>query len=149
MSKVNDDLDNEFGIFNDEEEPKVEVIKQQPVEPIILSDQKRDSEKDYQYARAQLYDIVEKMQESLNDAMEVASESQHPRAFEVVFNGAKNAADVVDKITDLHKKVKDLEVEEVKVQQHNTTNNVFVSGSTQDIIKMLKTSQQEEGKSKN
>ncbi len=140
MSKVNDDLDNEFGIFNDEEEPKVEVIKQQPVEPIILSDQKRDSEKDYQYARAQLYDIVEKMQESLNDAMEVASESQHPRAFEVVFNGAKNAADVVDKITDLHKKVKDLEVEEVKVQQHNTTNNVFVSGSTQDIIKMLKES---------
>ena len=140
MSKVNDDLDNEFGIFNDEEEPKVEVIKQQPVAPIILSDQKRDSEKDYQYARAQLYDIVEKMQESLNDAMEVASESQHPRAFEVVFNGAKNAADVVDKITDLHKKVKDLEVEEVKVQQHNTTNNVFVSGSTQDIIKMLKES---------
>ena len=140
MSKVNDDLDNEFGIFNDEEEPKVEVIKQQPVTPIILSDQKRDSEKDYQYARAQLYDIVEKMQESLNDAMEVASESQHPRAFEVVFNGAKNAADVVDKITDLHKKVKDLEVEEVKVQQHNTTNNVFVSGSTQDIIKMLKES---------
>ena len=140
MSKVNDDLDNEFGIFNDEEEPKVEIIKKESTKPIIVSDQKRDSEKDYQYARAQLYDIVEKMQESLNDAMEVASESQHPRAFEVVFNGAKNAADVVDKITDLHKKVKDLEVEEVKVQQHNTTNNVFVSGSTQDVIKMLKES---------
>ena len=62
MSKVNDDLDNEFGIFNDEEEPKVEIIKKESTKPIIVSDQKRDSEKYYQYARAQLYDIVEKMQ---------------------------------------------------------------------------------------
>ena len=78
------------------------------------------------------------MQESINDAMDVAHESQHPRAYEVVFQGAKAAADVVDKIADLHKKMKDLEIEEVKVQQHNTTNNVFMSGSTEDLLKMLK-----------
>lgn len=110
-------------------------IKKQ--KPLIVSDKGEDKEKDYQYARAQLYDIVEKMQESLNSAMEVAQQSDHPRAYEVVFNGAKNAADVVDKIQDLHKKMADVEKEEQKVV-NQTQNNVFMSGSTADLLKMLK-----------
>jgi len=139
MSKNFDDLDKTFDV-TPEQEDSLEIIKKKPSrKPLVISDKEEDREKDYQYARAQLYDIVEKMQESLNTAMDVAQESEHPRAFEVVFNGAKNAADVVDKINDLHKKMKDLEIEEVKVQQHNsTTNNVFMSGSTAELLKMLK-----------
>ncbi len=136
--ETNKELDKEFGITD-----KEEVVDIVPIESKIEPKKKEreevdDKKKDYQYARAQLYDIVEKMQESLNDAMDVAAESQHPRAFEVVFNGAKNAADVVDKIADLHKKMKDLEVEEQKVQQTNVQNNVYMSGSTEDLLKMLK-----------
>ena len=139
MGKAYDDLDNEFGIFEESEEPlEIEVVKSEPLELKNVKETSDDRTKDYKYSRAQLYDIVEKMQEGLNDAMDVASQSQHPRSYEVLFQGAKACADVVDKIADLHKKMKDLEVEEVKVQQHNTTNNVFMSGSTQDIIKMLK-----------
>ena len=130
-----DSLDETFDIT------PVEVEEVKPVKkkgkPLIISDKEEDKEKDYQYAGGQLYDIVEKMQESLNDAMEVAAESQHPRAFEVVFNGAKHAADVVEKITDLQKKVKDLESEDAKVQQTNTQNNIFM-GSTAELLKMLK-----------
>ena len=128
-----DSLDETFDITPVDE---VKPIKRK-TKPLIISDKEEDKEKDYQYARGQLYDIVEKMQESLNDAMEVAQESQHPRAFEVVFNGAKNAADVVEKITDLQKKIKDLEAEETKVQQTNTQNNIFM-GSTAELMKMLK-----------
>ena len=136
-----DDLDKEFGLEKTQDEPlEIEVVKSEPLK-IKKEDDVDDRSKDYKYSRAQLYNIVEKMQESINEAMDVAQESQHPRAWEVVFQGAKAAADVVDKLGDLHKKMKDLEIEEVKVQQHNnTTNNVFVSGSTQDIIKMLKES---------
>jgi len=143
--EVNDQLDNEFGITK-EEPVEVEVVKSE-LKGIkkAAGEVTKDTEKDYKYMRAQLYDIVEKMQESLNDAMDVAHDSQHPRAYEVVFNGAKNAADVVEKIGDLHKKMKDLEVEEVKVQQHNTTNNVFMSGSTAELINMLKESNKKEG----
>ena len=141
---THEDLDKTFNIQPDEVE-SLDIIEKKPkVKPLVLSDKKDDREKDYQYARAQLYNIVEKMQESLDSAMEVAQESEHPRAFEVVFNGAKNAADVVDKINDLHKKMKDLEVEEVKVQQHNnTTNNIMMTGSTAELINMLKASQKE------
>jgi len=132
------ELDSQFGITKAEQSVEAEVVVKE-MQPTDLSTIKPDdTTKDYRYVRAQLYDIVEKMQESLNDAMDVAHESQHPRAFEVVFNGAKNAADVVDKITDLHKKMKDLEAEEVKVQQTNTQNNIYMSGSTNDLIKMLK-----------
>ena len=135
-----DSLDETFDI-----EPVVEEVK--PVKakkekPLIMSDKAEDREKDYQYARGQLYSLVEKMQEGLEGALEVAQQSDHPRAYEVFMNGAKNAADVVEKIQDLHKKTKDMEIEEVKVQQHNTTtNNVFMSGSTADLMKMLKESQ--------
>ena len=139
MTKEFDDLDKTFDIQPEEVE-SLEIIEKKPkVKPLVLSDKVEDREKDYQYARAQLYDIVEKMQESLNGAMEVAEQSEHPRAYEVVFAGAKNAADVVEKLNDLHKKMKDLEIEEVKVQQNNTTtNNVFMSGSTAELINMLK-----------
>jgi len=138
--EVNDQLDKEFGITK-EQPVEVEVVKSEPKGIRKAEGEvKKDTEKDYQYMRAQLYDIVEKMQESLNDAMDVAHDSQHPRAYEVVFQGAKATGDVVDKIADLHKKMKDLEVEEVKVQQHNTTNNVFMSGSTAELINMLKES---------
>ena len=110
--KAYDDLDNEFGIFEESEEPvEIEVVKETPkdIKKIKKEEPTDDRSKDYNYSRAQLYDIVEKMQESINDAMDVAHESQHPRAYEVVFQGAKAAADVVDKIADLHKKMKDLE----------------------------------------
>ena len=131
-----DSLDETFDIT------PVEVEEVKPVrrkeKPLIISDKETDKEKDYQYARGQLYNILDKMQETLDGAMEVAQESQHPRAFEVAFNGAKHAADVVEKLTDLQKKTKELESEEVKqVQQNNTQNNVFL-GSTEDLMKMLK-----------
>ena len=72
---------------------------------------KSDVEKDYEYSRGQLYSVIEKMQETLNGAMEVASQSDHLRAFEVAFAGAKHLADVVDKLPGLHKTQKSLEAD--------------------------------------
>ena len=127
-------LDETFDIEPVEE---VNPIKAKKEKPLIMSDKTEDREKDYQYARGQLYSLVEKMQEGLEGALEVAQQSDHPRAYEVVFNGAKNAADVVDKIQDLHKKMADVEKQEQQVV-NQTQNNVFMSGSTAELLKMLK-----------
>ena len=134
MTKSFESLDQTFDI-TPAEAPAPKPIKKP--KPIVLSNKSEDREKDYTYARAQLYDIVEKMQESINEAMEVAAESQHPRAFEVVFNGAKNAADVVDKIADLHKKMDDMEKDKPQQAVSQVQNNMFV-GSTAELMKMLK-----------
>ena len=134
-----DSLDETFDIVPS---PVEKQLKKQ--KPIVLSDKSEDRDKDYQHVRASLYNLVDKMQEALDGALEVAQQSDHPRAYEVALNGAKNAAEVVEKITDLHKKVKDLEIEEVKIQQTNTTNNnVFMTGSTADLMMMLKEQQKD------
>jgi len=137
FDSLNDTFDVSAEIVKVEEEPTVKPIKRNK-KPLIISDKGEDKEKDYQYARAQIYDIVEKMQESLNGAMEVAQQSDHPRAYEVVFQGAKHTADAVEKLQDLHKKMADVENEQEKAQVNQTQNNIFMSGSTADLLKMLK-----------
>jgi len=135
MDNSFDSLDQTFDIT---ETPEVLPKPIKRVKPIIEIDKGADREKDYTYARSQLYNIVEKMQESLNDAMDVAQQSEHPRAYEVVFNGAKHAADIVDKLADLHKKMNDLEKDDPKpTASTQVQNNMFV-GSTSELMKMLK-----------
>ena len=106
------------------------------------SQKKEDRAEDYEFARENLKDMVEKMQATLDGAMQVASESDHPRAYEVVFQGAKHTADILDKIHQLHKREKDLDREDPVAQQgqtnNGTVNNVFMTGSTADLLKMLK-----------
>jgi hypothetical protein len=134
MAKSFESLDETFDITPTEVVPK--AIKK--VRPIIEIDKDGDRDKDYTYARSQLYNIVEKMSEAVSESMEVAMEQQHPRSFEVAFAGAKHAADIVEKLTDLHKKMNDLEKDDPAPQAtQNVQNNMFV-GSTAELMKMLK-----------
>ena len=137
FDSLNETFDVSAEIVKVEEETTAKPIKRNK-KPLIISDKGEDQEKDYQYARAQIYDIVEKMQESLNGAMEVAQQSDHPRAYEVVFQGAKHTADAVEKLQDLHKKMADNDREVEKAAVNQTQNNIFMSGSTADLLKMLK-----------
>jgi len=134
MAKSFESLDETFDITPTEVVPK--AIKK--VRPIIEIDKDGDRDKDYTYARSQLYNIVEKMSEAVSESMEVAMEQQHPRSFEVAFAGAKHAADIVEKLADLHKKMNDLEKDDPAPQAtQNVQNNMFV-GSTKDLMQMLK-----------
>jgi hypothetical protein len=99
-----------------------------------------DSDKiksDFEYSRDTLYDLIQKGRNALEDMIEVARESEHPRAFEVLSGLIKNVADVNDKLMDLNKKHKEVHAkEESSKQVGNTTNNLFV-GSTTDLQRML------------
>ena len=95
---------------------------------------------DFEYSRATYYELLEKGKESLEDMMEVARSSEHPRAYEVLSNLIKNMADVKDKLIDLNKKRKDMDKKEEKLIG-NTTNNLFV-GTTADLQKLLKDDEQ-------
>lgn len=139
-------LDDEFNVAKEEE-----VVDITPSEPAAIEKPttKSDVEKDYEYSRGQLYDVIEKMQETLSGAMEVASQSDHPRAFEVAFNGAKHLADVVDKLQGLHKTQRDLEADHNASGggasvNNGTVNNVYMTGTTADMLKMLKQAQEED-----
>ena len=89
---------------------------------------------DFEYSRDTYYEILEKGKESMELMIEVARESEHPRAFEVLSNMMKNMADINDKLMDLNKKNKDINQEDIK--QITTNNNVFL-GSTTDLQRLL------------
>tara|TARA_B100000427_G_scaffold96585_1_gene79528 strand:- start:1157 stop:1588 length:432 start_codon:yes stop_codon:yes gene_type:complete len=102
-----------------------------------LTDVTDEAEQDYKYARAQLYSLIEKGQETLNGVMELAGESASPRAYEVAGQVLKSTADITDKLADLQKKMKDLDEDKPKGPSTVTNNAVFV-GSTSELQKMLK-----------
>ena len=91
---------------------------------------------DYEYSRDTYYELIEKGRESLDLMIEVARESEHPRAFEVLSNMIKGIADVNDKLMDLNKKNKDINKEEVIKDATTVTNNLFV-GTTTDLQRLI------------
>ena len=95
-----------------------------------------DITKDYEYTRANLYSLIEKGQETLNGIMELAEETQSPRAYEVAGQLLKSVADTTDKLLKLQKDLKD--VNEESRGPTNVTNNAMFVGSTAELQKMLK-----------
>jgi len=103
----------------------------------IVSDDKGDIKKDYDYTRANLYSLIEKGQEAINGILELAGEGGSPRAYEVAGQLIKSVADTTDKLMDLQKKLKDVEEESTKSTTNVTNNSLFV-GSTAELSKLLK-----------
>ena len=114
----------------------VSVEKEVPPLKVEPSNQD-DIKKDYEYTRANLYSLIEKGQEAINGIMELAGESDSPRAYEVAGQLIKSVGDVTDKLIDLQKKLKDVEEDTVKTTNNVTNNAVFV-GSTSELSKLLK-----------
>jgi len=96
-----------------------------------------DIKKDYEYTRANLYSLIEKGQEAINGIMELAGETDSPRAYEVAGQLIKSVGDVTDKLIDLQKKLKDVE-EDTSKTTNNVTNNAVFVGSTSELSKLLK-----------
>ena len=106
---------------------------------------KDDITKDYEYTRGNLYSIIEKGQEAINGILELAQESEMPRAYEVAGQLIKSVSDATDKLMDLQKKLKDVE-EEKASKGPNTVNNSLFVGSTAELAKMLKSVNLEDNK---
>ena len=95
-----------------------------------------DPRKDYEYTRANLYNLIERGQEAINGILEVAQSSDHPRAYEVAGQLIKSVGDVSDKLLDLQKKMKDLDAP--TKGGPTTVNNALFVGSTAELSKLIK-----------
>ena len=93
---------------------------------------------DFEYARRVKHDLLAKGSESLEDMMEVARSTEHPRAYEVLSNMMKNVGEISDSLLDLHKKKKDYnKTDDLPALPAGTTNNNVFIGSTSDLQRML------------
>jgi hypothetical protein len=96
----------------------------------------KDIEEDYDFARSQYYNLAEKGNEAIDLMMDLARESEHPRAFEVLSTAIKQNAEVADKLMKLHKERKEVETPTAALANSMTQNNLYV-GSATDLQKML------------
>jgi len=123
-------------IFNLPDTPQisneVEVIK-----PKVSDNRDHDIESDYKYARENLYNAIERGTDALDELVELAKQSQSPRAFEIVGQMIKTLTDANKDLLEVQKKVKDLKQEEQRKGPNNVTNALFV-GNTAELQKMLK-----------
>ena len=97
---------------------------------------------DFEYARQTYHNILAKGSEAMEEMMEVARATEHPRAFEVLATTMKTLADVNGSLLDLHKKKKDIDKKDqpLPLPPGGTTNNLFV-GSTTDLQRFLMSQQ--------
>ena len=137
MTKNFDEIEDSLGIAKSEE--KVEIMKPE----VVPERNKDDVTKDYEYTRGNLYSIIEKGQEAINGILELAQESDQPRAYEVAGQLIKSVSDATDKLMDLQKKLKEVNAEE-KEKGPSTVNNALFVGSTAELAKMLKSGLKED-----
>jgi riboflavin synthase alpha subunit len=99
-----------------------------------------DLDKDYKEVRDNLKDIVKKGTEAIDGISLVASETQHPRAYEVLATLIKSVADVNKDIMSIHKQMKDIkgEKEQPKVTPTVTNNSIHFVGSTKELQDLVK-----------
>jgi|TARA_Y100000114_G_scaffold111227_1_gene104982 hypothetical protein len=126
-NNVTDGLNKVFEVGTD----LVEVDKENK-----QADVPEDVDNDYKYARENLYGVIEKGTDALDNLIDLAKASEHPRAFEVVAQLTKTLVDANKDLLDIQKKVKDLKREDKKENTKNVTNALFV-GSTAELQKMI------------
>lgn len=111
----------------------------QDIEIVPVSEVNKPSvpldDKDYEYARENFYNVIEKGTHALEDMLEVARASEHPRAYEVVSTIMKTLVDANKDLVTMSDKKREQQPENNKPGTVN--NNLFV-GSTADLQKVLK-----------
>ena len=138
MSKLDKNLSDIFDVAPISDTTKSEVVeyKEQDLSPRELK-----IDDDYENTRNNLYSLLQQGKVALEHALEVARNSEHPRAFEVVGGLMKQLSDINHQLVDLHAKRQVLETkgktEETPTSTKNITNNAIFVGSTTELSKMI------------
>jgi hypothetical protein len=114
-----------------------DIVRREPVKVDLskFPDRKKmDQRKDYGEVRENLKDVIDNSKVAIDGILKVASESDSPRAYEVVSQLLKTATEANKELLDVHKQMKDLEKDETKKQ---VTNNAFFVGSTKELQDMI------------
>ncbi|HIJ11805.1 TPA: terminase [Candidatus Woesearchaeota archaeon] len=127
--KIADALDIEYEATKD----KTSIEKKQ-VNPIVK--ESKELEADYTSVRSNLYSIISKGNEAIDGILDVATEGDSPRAYEVAAQMIKTVADANKDLLDLHKKMKDIRKDDSGPSSVSHTNAIYV-GSTKELQELV------------
>ena len=112
-----------------------ELVTDTPKKP-LSPEGSDDVDTDYQYARENLYNVIERGSDALNTLVEIANQSESPRAFEIVSTLIKTLSDANKDLLEVQTKVKKLK-EETATGPKNVTNALFI-GNTSELQKLIR-----------
>ena len=127
-NKLSVSLDTNFDVHM-----PIEIVK----EKTMTSPGEGKIDKDYNEVRNNLYDLIQKGNIAIDGILQVADAGDSPRAYEVVSQLLKTVSDMNKDVLHVHKEMKTIKEENLKLSQKNTTNNTIYVGSTsqlQDLI---------------
>ncbi len=111
-------------------------LKPEPVARVLPKTDGKDDDVDYNYARENYYNLIERNQDAVEEMLEIAKQSEHPRSFEVVGQLIKAGLEANESLMKLHKTKKELSIE--KGGPGVAVNNAVFVGSTAELQKLLK-----------
>lgn len=133
MSKFDENMSNFFDVAPTDTQTSLPAID--PVEHETLD---LDLKKDYEIARENYHELIERGKEAFDDILTIARDSEKGRDFEVAAGLLKNVLDANQQMLDLHKKIRDITNYKSQKEEKTTINNALFVGSTTELSKLLK-----------
>ena len=128
------------------DENNKEILNTSEILPATINGE-GDKNTDFQYARENMYHIIERGRDAMDELLEIAKAEESPRAFEVFGQLLKNMTDSQEKLMELHQKKQKLESDgdrQEVTRAQNVTNALFV-GSTAELLKLVKKETKHDG----
>jgi hypothetical protein len=116
----------------------IPAVKEENKSVTIHESDRSADNPDADYSRSNYYNLIERGNEALEGILEVARESQHPRAYEVAANMIKNLSDVTEKLMILQRQQQELQPKEPAGPTNITVDKAVFVGSTADLLKQIK-----------
>lgn len=130
-------IDDNLNTIFDLEPTEYKEIVPKKTDIIISDDVEVIVKNDFDNVRDNLYSLLDVGKEALDEALEVAKQSESPRSYEVVSTLLKQLADTNLYLMDIHEKKQKLNVTTNKNPQTQVTNNAIFVGSTTELAKMI------------
>ena len=137
--KVEKIVENRIEKHLDLVENNKEILNTSEVLPATINGE-GDKDTDFQYARENMYLIIERGRDAMDELLEIAKAEESPRAFEVFGQLLKNMTDSQEKLMELHQRKQKMESDGERqevTRAQNVTNALFV-GSTAELLKLVK-----------
>ena len=140
MKNVEKVVENRIEKHLDLVEHNKEYYTEAKILPAVTTINGEEKDTDFRYARENLYHIIERGRDAMDELLEIAKAEESPRAFEVFGQLLKNMTDSQEKLMELHQKKQRMESDgdrQEVTRAQNVTNALFV-GSTAELLKLVK-----------
>ena len=136
---MSDDIARHLGLTPMSEIMDAEIVGvEPPKQQVLISEDKTEADRDYKYARDNFYNVIEKGTQALEELLDVASQSQHPRAYEVLATTMKTLIDANKDLVELSRKKNEEQTPKSdQASGGKVTNNLFV-GSTAELQQLMR-----------